>query len=167
LSTKPKDQDKAKSARPTNKSDVYSLAMVAIEVMISSLVQYSVSQPSGHLQIFTGDYPFDSRSDEQVIVLLADDKRPDRPVHEQFTSRMWSLTKRCWRKDPKKRPDIPEVVEKLESKDGAFSFSREGFWPLLKKHTGRKWYSSIQGSLSALGIGLQFGDRSSIIHAEG
>jgi serine/threonine protein kinase len=126
LSIKPKDQDKAKSARPTNKSDVYSLAMVAIEVTIFSLAQNSVSQPSGHLQIFTGDYPFDSRSDEQVILLLANDERPDRPVHEQFTSRMWPLTKKCWRKDPKKRPDIPEVLEKLESKDGAFSSSHEG-----------------------------------------
>jgi hypothetical protein len=113
--------------------------MVAIEVMISSLVQNSASQPSGRLQIFTGDYPFDSRSDEQVIVLLANDMLPDRPVHEQFTSRMWTLTKKCWRKDPKKRPGIPEVLEKLESRGGAFSFSYEGCWFLLKKRTGNKF----------------------------
>ena len=102
-----------------------------------------------------------------MILLLANDERPDRPVHEQFTPRMWSLTKKCWRKDPKKRPDIPEVLEKLESKDGAFSFSREGFWPSLKKYTEKKWYSTLQGTLSALVIGRQFGDRSSIIDAEG
>ena len=102
-----------------------------------------------------------------MFLLLANDERPDRPVHEQFTSRMWSLTKKCWRKDPKKRPDIPEVLGKLEPEDGAFLFSREGLWPSLKKHIEKEWYSSIQGSLSALVIGRQFGDRSSIIDAEG
>ena len=58
-----------------------------------------------------------------MILLLAEGERPDEPVHEQFTPRIWSLTKKCWRKDPEKRPDIPKVLKKLESRDGAFSFT--------------------------------------------
>ena len=140
--------------------------MVVIEVKISCFAPNSVSQPSERIQIFTGDYPFDSRSDEQVILLLANGKRPERPVHEQFTSRMWSLTKKCWEKDPEKRPDVTQVLEKLESKDGAFSFSHES-WLLLKRRVGTKWYKTLQGSLSTLfdsRMSLQFGDRSSTIH---
>jgi hypothetical protein len=140
--------------------------MVVIEVTISYLARNSVSQPSERIQIFTGDYPFDSRSDEQVILLLANDKRPEKPIHEQFTSRMWSLTKKCWKKDPEKRPDVPQVLDKLEMKDGAFSLSCKSRWLLLKESTGKKWYKPPQSSLSTLfdyRTDLQFGDRSSII----
>jgi len=122
LTTKVKGKGKAKATRPTNKSDVYSLAMVVIEVKVSRLAQSPVSQPSKYLQIFTGRHPFDLHSDEQVILLLAKGSRPDKPNHEQFTSGMWSLTEKCWNKDPQKRPDTPKVLEKLESNCSAFSF---------------------------------------------
>ncbi|KAF9646889.1 kinase-like protein [Thelephora ganbajun] len=95
LSTKAKDEGKAKLPRPTKKSDTYSLAMVVIE-------------------IFTGRHPFHPHRDEQVIVLLSKGSRPGRPDHQQFTPQMWSLTRKCWKKDPKKRPDIPKVLENLE-----------------------------------------------------
>jgi len=122
LSTKVVDKGKAKSTRPTRMSDVYSLAMVVIEVKFPHLAQGSISQSSKRLQIFTGRQPFYLYSDEQVILLLAKGSRPDKPVHEQFTSGMWSLTKMCWNKEPQKRPDVSEVLEKLGSKQGAFSF---------------------------------------------
>ncbi|KAF9646891.1 kinase-like protein [Thelephora ganbajun] len=95
LSTKAKDEGKAKLPRPTKKSDTYSLAMVVIE-------------------IFTGRHLLHPHMDEYVIILLARDSRPDKPVHPNFTPEMWSLTRRCWGDDPKERPDIPEVLEKLE-----------------------------------------------------
>ncbi|KAF9646884.1 kinase-like protein [Thelephora ganbajun] len=95
LSTKAKDKGKVKFPRPTKKSDTYSLAMVVIE-------------------IFTREHPFHPHRDEQVIILLAQGSRPDRPVHPQFIPEMWSLTRKCWKKNPKERPDIPEVLEKLE-----------------------------------------------------
>ncbi|KAF9642155.1 kinase-like protein, partial [Thelephora ganbajun] len=95
LSTKAKDEGKAKLPRPTKKSDTYSLAMVVIE-------------------IFTGRHPLHPHMDEYVIILLARDSRPDKPVHPNFTPEIWSLTRRCWGKDPKERPDVPEVLEKLE-----------------------------------------------------
>lgn len=96
--------------------------MVVIEVMPPPPRSERVSHPSGRLQIFTEEWPFSLYSDGQVILLLAEGKRPDEPVHEQFTPKIWSLTKKCWRKDPEKRPDVPKVLKKLESRDGAFSF---------------------------------------------
>ena len=53
--------------------------------------------------------------------MLAKDMRPDKPVHGQFTPKMWTLTKQCWDKDPKKRPSILEVLRKLEPEEGGFS----------------------------------------------
>jgi len=126
LSTKKKAQEKVRSARPTSKSDAYSLAMVAIEVKFPRLTQNPVSQPPENLQIFTGRHPFHSSTDEQVIVLLTKGLRPEKPDHEQFTPEMWSLTKKCWDKDPKKRPEISEVLKKLESRDGTFCFVHRG-----------------------------------------
>lgn len=119
LSIKPKDKEKNKTFRPTKKSDMYSFAMVIIEVR----------SPRPHLdfcnsisQIFTGEHPFDSYSDEQVILLLSQGSRPEKPVHRHFTSRMWSLTKKCWGKDPNRRPDMQEVLKKLESGAGHGAF---------------------------------------------
>jgi len=113
-------RSKAKSTRPTKMSDVYSLAMVVIEVKFSRCAQSPISQSSKNLQIFTGRHPFDLYSDEQVILLLAEGLRPDKPVHEQFTPKMWSLTKKCWNKDPNKRPEVSEVLRELEWDTGMF-----------------------------------------------
>jgi len=99
LSTKEEDQRKVLSVRPTRKSDSYSFAMVVIE-------------------IFTGEHPFDSWNDQQVTLLLSQGTRPGRPEHEQFTPKMWSLTRKCWKQNPKKRPDIEEVLRKLTSSHG-------------------------------------------------
>ena len=122
LSTKPRDKARVESVRPTYKSDVYSLAMVGIEVIFSSLAQSSLVRFLQKLQIFTRKNPFDSHSDEQVILLLAQDLRPERPVHRQFTSQVWTLTKKCWKRDPSKRPDVSEVLKKLDSGSGNGTF---------------------------------------------
>ena len=68
-----------------------------------------------------GKHPFALHTEQQVILQLAKDLRPNKPVHEQFSPKMWSLTKNCWKEDPKERPDTSEVLRKLESRDGAFS----------------------------------------------
>ena len=50
LSTDPKDLEKVKSTRPTYESDVYSLAMVTIEVIFFCLAQNFVSHSFGHFR---------------------------------------------------------------------------------------------------------------------
>lgn len=58
---------------------------------------------------------------------MAADERPDKPDHEHFTPEIWTLTKKCWKRDPEKRPDVPKVLKKFESRDGGtFSFFNVG-----------------------------------------
>jgi len=77
-------------------------------------------------QIFTGKQPFYPNTDERVILLLAQDVRPAKPDHNQLTPTLWTLTKKCWDKDPKKRPNVTKVLTKLGLRDGAFSFINSG-----------------------------------------
>lgn len=42
-------------------------------------------------------------------------KRPSRPTHPTFTGGLWGLTQRCWDQDPRRRPEIPEVLGVLRS----------------------------------------------------
>ena len=115
LSTNAKHREKHKSIRPTYKSDTYSLAMVGIEVTPPSSPRVQVASIKQKRQIFTRRLPFDLYSDDELILRLWQGMRPEKPLHPQFTSKMWSLTRRCWKKDPRKRPDIPEVLRTLES----------------------------------------------------
>ena len=151
LSTNVEELDKVKAIRPTNESDMYSLAMVVIEVQVPYLTQIPVSNSFGHPQIFTGKYPFEPYSNVQVIILLTQDKRPEKPSHEQFSQKIWTLTQKCWDKDPKERPKVSEVLNKLE---GAFSVVHPPHCPLFRKHTGNNILRSLSASLSAF-IGSQ------------
>ena len=160
LSTAVTDLNKVESTRPTEKSDMYSLAMVTIEVPVPCLAQIPVSNSLENPQIFTGKHPFALYSDEQVILLLAQDGRPEKPTHEQFTSKIWTLTTKCWDKDPEKRPNVAEVLRRLESGEGAFSVIHTPRRPLLKKRTGNNRLMSFSASLTAFFGSLQFGGRS-------
>ena len=117
---------------------------------IPCLAKKPVSHSLEHIQIFTGRFPFYPYSDEQVLLILERDRRPDKPAHGEFTSKMWTLTKKCWNKNPKKRPDILDVLRKLESRDGAFSNTHPGYCLLLREFTGNNNYTFLSDSLSAL-----------------
>ena len=157
LSTDVRDWDRVKSARPTNESDMYSLAMVVIEVPVPCLTQIPVPNSFEHPQIFTGKYPFEPHSNEQVIILLTRNKRPEKPTHGQLNSKIWSLTRECWNKDPKKRPAVSEVLKKLESSESAFSAFHPPHYPLFRKNTGNNLLQSLSVSLGAF-----FGSRISL-----
>ena len=40
--------------------------------------------------------------------------RPERPNHPDCTEPLWTLTQRCWSKEPQDRPEMWEVIEVLE-----------------------------------------------------
>ena len=120
-----------------------------------------------HLQIFTGKHPFYPNPDQQVIVQLAKGSRPDKPEHDQLTSTMWSLTRKCWDKDPKKRPDVAKVLKKLDSKDGTSASFIEICWPILKNVPEKRRYSLLPASVSTFfesRINLPFGEGSNTAH---
>jgi len=79
--------------RPTQESDIYSLAMVVIEV-------------------FTGQVPFHKLIESAVILRIVKGKRPLRPEGSRglgFSDDVWGMVERCWHQEPGQRPKISEV----------------------------------------------------------
>ena len=40
--------------------------------------------------------------------------RPERPTHPNLTDDIWNLTEQCWDRDPQRRPDISEIISRLQ-----------------------------------------------------
>ncbi|KAF9791978.1 kinase-like domain-containing protein, partial [Thelephora terrestris] len=76
---------------PTRKSDIFSFAMVMVEV-------------------FTGQVPFFPESDPVARLAVERGERPERPIHADLTDGLWALMKKCWDQDPLRRPTILEVL---------------------------------------------------------
>ena len=49
---------------------------------------------------------------------------PMRPGYPDFTEPLWTLTQRCWEKEPQDRPAIEEVIRTLEE-PSAFNWPRD------------------------------------------
>ncbi|KAF9789413.1 kinase-like domain-containing protein [Thelephora terrestris] len=84
--------------KPTNKSDVYSLSMVVVELVI-------------------GEMPFRGISDPTVTVMVSRGERPPKP--RQFDApgispAVWKVAKTCWHKKAERRPEAKEVLRDLE-----------------------------------------------------
>ncbi|KAF9644753.1 kinase-like protein [Thelephora ganbajun] len=79
---------------PSKESDIFSFAMVMIEV-------------------FTGAAPFNDCSPPMAMLEIIRGRRPQRPKHSAVTGRLWELIQRCWNQDPKLRPDAAEVLKEL------------------------------------------------------
>lgn len=81
-------------ARPTQKSDIYSLAMVSIE-------------------IFTGRVPFPELQVTAVILQIMRGRRPKRPEDARelgLSDSVWEMVERCWEKVPDQRPNMSEIT---------------------------------------------------------
>ena len=80
----------------TKSADVFSFAMLAVEV-------------------FTGDAPFWELKNEAVAPRILQGGRPEMPANAQavgLTDEMWRLLESCWQENPKKRPTMEEVVRR-------------------------------------------------------
>ena len=100
--------------QPVNKeSDVFSFAMVVIEVCACNL--FFFSWVTYQYKAFTGEAPFYGIPPTTVAVRIARGNRPTRPTHPNFTDNIWGIVKRCWNHDPQRRPEIAEVVHWLRN----------------------------------------------------
>ncbi|KAF9646883.1 kinase-like protein [Thelephora ganbajun] len=84
--------------KPTNKSDVYSLSMVMVELM-------------------TGKIPYPDSQDVNVIFLISKGRRPPKPLSFEapgITPTVWRIAKKCWHGKAKKRPETNGVLQDLE-----------------------------------------------------
>ena len=91
------DQFGFKNGRPTKESDCYALGMVVLEVL-------------------TGQVPFPRWGALVVMRKIVGGERPDRPQGPEavwFTDDLWGLLKQCWSSEPKLRPTVESVLERL------------------------------------------------------
>ena len=100
--------------QPVSKeSDVFSFAMVVIEVCACNLV--FLGWVTYQYKVFTGMAPFYGIPPTTVAVGILGGNRPTRPAHPNFTDNIWGIVKRCWNHDPQRRPEIAEVVHWLRN----------------------------------------------------
>jgi len=66
-------------------------------------------------KVFTGKVPFHNSIPATVVVDVLSGGRPDRPTKPSLTDDLWDLTERCWNHDPRRRPEILEVVLRLRT----------------------------------------------------
>jgi hypothetical protein len=71
-------------------------------------------------QIFSGEPPFGSTTDDIVFTLIVDRKvRPPRPteepIHQALNNALWKLLRECWSHHAKERPDVNKIASCLQS----------------------------------------------------
>ncbi|KAF9793333.1 kinase-like domain-containing protein, partial [Thelephora terrestris] len=82
-----------KKSRPTKSSDCYALGMVIYETV-------------------SGKLPFHKDSDYTISLKVVKGERPLRGAN--FTNYLWSMLELCWTSQPKARPSIEDVLQRLE-----------------------------------------------------
>ena len=102
---------------PTKESDIYSFAMVAIEVYVNGLKYvFFLLTVTALTQVLTGEVPFSSeKTNWMVLQAVLRGDRPSRPEHPSCTDGLWELIQRCWDHEPHSRPDILEVLQTFSS----------------------------------------------------
>jgi len=89
------DEEKPLGAVLTRETDVYAYAMTVLE-------------------IYTGKKPFSNRKhDPTVIFDVIKGIRPRRPESSEITDELWALICDCWKEDPRERPSMARVHERL------------------------------------------------------
>ena len=89
-----------KHRHPTLGSDRYAMGMVIYEVL-------------------SGQPPFSTCRDVEIIVLVLEGKRPERPrrdVGKLFADGVWETLELCWEEQPEKRPNARQILMGLEGK---------------------------------------------------
>ncbi|KAF9642667.1 kinase-like protein [Thelephora ganbajun] len=78
----------------SKEADVFSFAMVMIEV-------------------FTGAIPFNNYLPAAATLAIMNGQRPLRPNHSDFTGELWELMQRCWHHDLHMRPEVAGILKVL------------------------------------------------------
>jgi len=92
------DQFGFRNSGPTKESDCYALGMVILEVL-------------------SGRVPFAPLNEFTVMRKVTEGEHPERPEGVEgtwFTDDLWQTLNLCWATQPKSRPSIAAVLERLE-----------------------------------------------------
>ena len=82
-------------SKPTKESDRYSLGMVVLEVL-------------------SGQAPFALHEDSTIVQKVIEGQHPERPEGEWFMSDLWRTLEQCWSHQPRDRPTVEGILERLE-----------------------------------------------------
>ena len=70
------------------------------------------------VEVFTGKIPFEElKKNEEVVLRISRGYRPEKPENAQavgLTDEIWKFTESCWHQNPKKRPNMEEVVRRWQ-----------------------------------------------------
>ncbi|KAF9646470.1 kinase-like protein [Thelephora ganbajun] len=120
----------------SKEADIFSFAMVMIEV-------------------FTSAVPFGNVSHYKAMSAVVEGERPPRPKHPAVTGGLWELMRRCWNQDPFSRPEVSEILQALSTLDPpawkrliGYSLSTDGRISLITSLFSNRDEVEIVGYLS-------------------
>ena len=95
----------------SKEADVFSFAMLTIEVRCSQSTQDQPLTPKYHSpeKVFTGAVPFSDKPPRAAMLAIIGGERPPRPTHPAFTDSFWALTQRCWDQEAHRRPNALRI----------------------------------------------------------
>ena len=62
------------------------------------------------IKVFTAAVPFSDKPPRAAMLAIVGGKRPPRPIHPTLTDRLWGLTRRCWDQEPRRRPQVLQIL---------------------------------------------------------
>ena len=65
------------------------------------------------MKVFTGAMPFSDKPSRAAMSAIVGGERPSRPTHPALTDKLWTLTQRCWDRDTRRRPNVPQILRSL------------------------------------------------------
>lgn len=101
-------------------SDIYSLAMVVIEVIYRLHAPYvqALTRSAFCSKVFTGKVPFPNATNVHVVIMISRGERPQKPPGGEALGlgpALWRLTEECWNPNPERRPDIVNVLRRFQA----------------------------------------------------
>lgn len=98
----------------TREADIYAFGMTSFQVLkqqpLISTIYFSC------IQVLTGETPFSSLPEAEVIESVVDGLRPPKPEDALaigFSNSLWDFVQLCWDSDRTQRPTAAEVVKHL------------------------------------------------------
>ena len=96
----------------TEKADVFSFAMLTIEVSSAHGAQQLVTDWIS-TKVFTGTVPFYTFQSVASIIKIIEGERPPRPADPTLPDDVWELTQKCWDQKQRSRPEMKTVLQSL------------------------------------------------------
>jgi serine/threonine protein kinase len=111
-------------------------------------------------QVFSEAAPFTDSTPTSVVAKVLLGARPERPNNPMMTDELWDLTRRCLEEDPRRRPEIVDVVSYLRAamvtqkgrvcvadvKMDDMTGGRPGPWGLLSPFVASSEAKSMKGT---------------------